>query len=74
VAAHLEVGAAIAGYADAFWTMVRKAEPSRWGHSEWLVAFAHLHLQNNRLGVLPAEEAHLARLLHAVASSPHQQN
>jgi hypothetical protein len=56
--------------------MVGKAEPSRWGYSEWLVAFAHLHLhlQNNRLGVLPAEEAHLARLLHAVASSPHQQN
>ena len=62
--AHDAVGPAITGYVDSFWSFVRSADPSRWGHSEWLTAFQHLHLQNNRLGVLPAEEAYLARLLH----------
>ena len=64
-AAHTSaVGQIISGYADAFWNIVARHRPEQWRHSAWLVAMHHIHLQNNRLGALPADEARLARLLY----------
>ncbi|MFD8981881.1 thiopeptide-type bacteriocin biosynthesis protein [Streptomyces sp. NPDC059564] len=51
---------ALTGYADEFWFRVRRAGLPR---PDYLTAFHHIHLMNNRLGVVPGEEMQIARLL-----------
>lgn len=47
-------------YVHRFWRQARTAEG---GHSDYVTAFQHIHLMNNRLGVVPSEERQIARLL-----------
>ncbi|MBT2405453.1 MULTISPECIES: thiopeptide-type bacteriocin biosynthesis protein [unclassified Streptomyces] len=51
---------ALTGYVDEFWLRVRRAGLPR---PDYLTAFHHIHLMNNRLGVVPGEEMQIARLL-----------
>lgn len=57
-------GPILKDYADAVHTEVAAFRPELWRHSIALVLHHHLHLMNNRLGVLPLQEAHLARMLY----------
>ncbi|KOU02369.1 hypothetical protein ADK86_10930 [Streptomyces sp. NRRL F-5755] len=54
------LGPVLTSYVDDFWLLVRDAAPSR---PDYLTAFHHIHLMNNRLGVVPGEEMQIARLL-----------
>lgn len=57
-------GRVLPAYARDFWRLVAEARGSRTlGISPWLACFHHLHLMANRLGVTPAQEALIARLL-----------
>ncbi|RKT79853.1 thiopeptide-type bacteriocin biosynthesis protein [Terracoccus luteus] len=57
-------GPVLRTYADAVLREVQTLRPEMWNHSVALVVHHHLHLMNNRLGVLPLQEAHLARMLY----------
>ncbi len=57
-------GPVLREYAAAVLAEVDRLRPELWSHSVALVLHHHLHLMNNRLGVLPLQEAHLARMLH----------
>jgi thiopeptide-type bacteriocin biosynthesis protein len=57
----------LAGYTDRFWSTVRAFRPER---SEHLIAAHHIHLMNNRLGLVPAEEMRIARLLWLARLQP----
>ncbi|CCH78475.1 hypothetical protein BN12_2990002 [Nostocoides japonicum T1-X7] len=57
-------GPVLTDYAEAVRDEVDRIRPELWSHSIALVLHHHLHLMNNRLGVLPLQEAHLARMLH----------
>ncbi|KZM72691.1 thiopeptide-type bacteriocin biosynthesis protein [Nocardia terpenica] len=54
---------ALTGYAREFWDLLRSPERALVPRSDYLLVFHHVHLTNNRLGVVPAEEAQIARLL-----------
>jgi transposase InsO family protein len=60
VLADRELGPVLTSYADDFWRLVREAALPR---PDYLAAFHHIHLMNNRLGVVPGEEFQIARLL-----------
>ncbi|GAA1995527.1 thiopeptide-type bacteriocin biosynthesis protein [Nakamurella flavida] len=62
-AARPGIGPIIRAHAAAFWAEIDRADPARWGHSRWLTLHHHLHLQDNRLGLLPSQEAAVARSL-----------
>ncbi|GII86892.1 hypothetical protein Ssi03_48820 [Sphaerisporangium siamense] len=52
----------LTGYAGDFWAMLGSAARPR-TRTDFTLAFHHIHLMNNRLGVAPGEEAQIARLL-----------
>jgi hypothetical protein len=54
------IGPALTHYTADFWRLVHTAERSR---RDYLTAFHHIHLMNNRLGIVPGEEVQIARLL-----------
>jgi thiopeptide-type bacteriocin biosynthesis protein len=60
VLADRELGPVLTSYADDFWRLVRETALPR---PDYLAAFHHIHLMNNRLGVVPGEEFQIARLL-----------
>ncbi|MER5201875.1 lantibiotic dehydratase C-terminal domain-containing protein [Streptomyces sp. NPDC002825] len=54
------LGPELTAYADGFWQIVHEAGLAR---PDYLTAFHHIHLMNNRLGAVPGEEMQIARLL-----------
>ncbi|MEV7022449.1 thiopeptide-type bacteriocin biosynthesis protein [Kitasatospora sp. NPDC093558] len=68
VLADRELGPVLGSYADDFWRLVGEAGLAR---PDYLTAFHHIHLMNNRLGVVPGEEYQIARLLwlHRIAGA-----
>ncbi|MFD8750525.1 lantibiotic dehydratase C-terminal domain-containing protein [Kitasatospora sp. NPDC059577] len=68
VLADRELGPVLGSYADDFWRLVGEAGLAR---PDYLTAFHHIHLMNNRLGVVPGEEFQIARLLwlHRIAGA-----
>lgn len=57
------IGVGLRAHAARLCTVLDQNPPQGWGQSVALVAHHHLHLTNNRLGIEPAIEARVARLL-----------
>jgi thiopeptide-type bacteriocin biosynthesis protein len=55
--------AVLTGYADGFWRHLASPARAAVDRSDHLILFHHIHLMNNRLGVVPGEEVQIARLL-----------
>ncbi|MFE2145517.1 thiopeptide-type bacteriocin biosynthesis protein [Streptomyces sp. NPDC059456] len=54
---------ALAGYADAYRRELSSPARTHIPRTDSFLLFHHIHLMNNRLGVVPSEEAQLARFL-----------
>ncbi|GGM48895.1 hypothetical protein GCM10012275_19760 [Longimycelium tulufanense] len=57
----------LTNYANDFWALMRSPDRRKVRRTDYLLVFHHIHLTNNRLGVFPAEEAQIARLLWIAA-------